>query len=510
MAKTSTLISLIHSLSKAEKRYFRLHSSLQKGSKDYITLFLLLQKDTDASELKKNFKKAVPAAGFETTLKHLYKVLMDSLLRLRTEQDRNTSLVTALLKANILFEKSLYEDGFRELVRIQERAEEYEHYIVQLWAARLELFYLNNLNFHEVPESLLIQKQMKLQGIIRYSMNTHQHISLYELLRHRLVYKGCVRTTQQKQELSDLAVTELNLVSNPLADTVESYKTHLLFQAHYFIAINDYTPALKAFYELNDLLEEHQYLWIDSPLDYLSVIEGILDSLRTIHHYDEMHYFIKKLSSLKETNAHFQVMAQRVIFTYTLAQWFDSGEFGKAIVIRGEFEETLFKKVHLLDIEKQAEVYLYTALIYFGYNDINKAYDYLRKVLSESKMYYNLPIYQTFRLIQLLVHYELGNQDLIYHEIRSLKRKLKYSQLKGYKVEKLIFRFLQTSIGTLNTQERADLWIKYKASFKKISVDKYETLILKIFDFAAWIEAKLCKKTFADILKKQFASISNK
>lgn len=500
MAKTITIISLIQSLSKAEKRYFRLHTSLQKGTKDYMCLFESLNEGMETANAKKAFRRKRPKANYEATLKHLYKVLMDSLLRLRMDQNKNTSLVTALLKANILFEKSLYEEGFSQLKKIQADAEEYEHYIVHLWAARMELHHLSNLNFHAIPESDLIKKQMQIQKITRYSMNINQHTSLYELLKHRLVYKGHVRTTEQKKELSDLVVSELNIVSNPLADTVESYKTHLLFQAHYFIAINEYKSALKAFYELNDLLEEHQYLWEDSPADYLAAIEGILDSLRTINHYDDMTYFIKKIQGLPEISLHFQIMVQRVIYIYSVAGLINRGEFEKAIILKTDFEESLFKKIQVLDAEKQAEVYLYTALIYFGNNDMNSAHRYLNKVLLESRQYYNLPVYQTFRLIHLLVHYELRNHDIILHEIRSVKRKLKSS--KSYKLEKIIFKFLQTSTHYNSEEERVTLWMKFKTMFEKISSDKYEIQVLKIFDFAAWIEAKLCRKPFAEVLKK--------
>lgn len=501
MATRNTLMLLVSSLSKGEKRYFKLYTSLQQSQKDYLLLFDLMQNGVNRDEIKIIFSKKLPDASYEATSKYLYKVLTDCLLHLRTEQDKNSKLVSGILKANIMFDKSLYEEGFKQLRKVQASAEEYEQYIIQLWAARLELYYLCNLNFHNISESELIQKQMKIQKILKYALNIHQHTSLYELLRHRLLYKGSIRTQKQKDELNDLVLSELNIISNPLAETFDSFKTHLLFQAHYFITISDYKSALKTFYELNELFEEHNYLWMDSPIDYLSTIEGILDSLYTIGSYDEMDFFLEKLKYIENQSVYINVMIQRVLFIYKVAGYLDRGEVEKAEPLKNEFEETLFKKIHLLDLSKQAEVYLYTALIYIGNNNLSKANYYLNRILLESKLYFALPIYRTFRLIHLLVHYELGNHDYIEYETRSIKRSLSTSHNKTYLLEKIILRFIQHSIPS--PADKIRLWEKLKAEFELISINKYEIQLLKIFDFKSWIEARLCKKSFSALLKEK-------
>ncbi|MHA4811137.1 hypothetical protein ACX0G9_23725 [Flavitalea flava] len=506
MAKTASLVLLINSLSRTEKRYFKLQTALQKGPKDYLHLFTIIVKAEKDEVLKKVFLKTRPKASYETTVKHLYKVLTDCLLRLRMQEDKSTYLMTGLLKVDILFERSLYEEGFHQLEKIQSAAEEFEQYIVQLWAATMELNYLSNLNFHNITEPRLIQKQMKVQELLKYARTHHQHTSLYELLRHRVVHKGNIRTEEHKRELNDLVISEIGLVSNPVIETFETQKIHLLFQAQYFIAINDYKPALKAYYELNSLLEEHQHLWIDSPLDYLFVIEGILQSLRAIRQYNDLDYFIRKLQQLKKNSVYLQVMIQKVTYVYEVAGLLDRGEFKKVIRLKENSGQTLFKNISVIDPDKQAEVYLYTALIYFSNKDMGAAHHYLSKVLLDSRRYYNLPIYQTFRLIHLLVQYELNNDDFIEAEIRSVRRGMKNSRSKTYQLEKIIFRFIRLSpgAGSSSKEERSALWQPFQRQFEAIMTDKYEIQILRIFDFSAWIESKICKTDFGILLRNKF------
>jgi len=503
MGKADSLFQLIQSLTKAEKRYFKMYTSLQQGSKEYIDLFNLFEKENNVTKVKEIFTSSNLLCSYEASSKYLYKVLMDALVQFKLDADKTSRLINSLLKARIFFEKSLYEEGFLLLEKIQEEAAINEEFIIQLWAAQLELYYISNLNFHTISEKQLIQKQMKINELLKYQKNIYQHTTLYELLRHRLMYKGVVRTKEQKDELNDLVVSELNYNSNPMADTFESEKIHLLFQSFYFITINDHKSALKTFYELNNLLENNRHLWIERPIDYLSTIEGILDSLLSMKQYKEIQAFLNKLQQIEIKSTYFEVMVERVRFIYTIASYLNTGEFEKAEIIKQQFDESLFKRIHFLDLSKQADIYLYSAIIFIGKGDMNKAHQTLNKILLESKLYFSLPSYRTFRLIHLLIHFELGNHDYIESETRSLKRTFSNENNKSYQIEKIVFRFTQNKILPSSLKAREIIWEKLEHSFEKATKDKYEIQLLKIFDFASWIEAKLLRKSFADLLKRK-------
>lgn len=504
MAGSNSLILLVNSLTKSEKRYFSIYASMQKGAKDYMHLFNILEKNTDPKITKKLYAKTKPSSSYEATSKYLYKVITDCLIHVRANQEKTTRLVMSLLKANVLFEKSMPHEGFKELHKIQTAAEKNEEYFILLWACRMEMYYLANINFDNISEKELVHKQMRIDELLKYSKNIHQHTSLYELLRHRLLFKGAARTRKQKEELNDLVFTELNLVAKSPTETIETQKIHLLFQSHYFISINDYRSALKAFYELNNLLEENEYLWSDAPMDYLSTLEGILESLRTIRKYDEMEFFLDKLKNLQGRSVYLEVMVHRVSFTYRLVRLLDQGEFERAIALKDQYQDVLFKKMHLLDLSKQAELYLYTSLIYIGTGNMNRAHHFLSKVLMESKLYYSLPVFRTFRLLHLLVHYELGNDDFIASETRSFKRGLNASRTKTYLLEKIVLKFVQEKRVKNAAAIKADAWKKIKKEFETIRNDKYEIQILKIFDFESWIEARLSNKPFRLIVKERY------
>ena len=52
MKQQEYLFELVQSLSKSEKRYFKLHSNLVSGSKSYLNLFEKLESSTEYDEKK--------------------------------------------------------------------------------------------------------------------------------------------------------------------------------------------------------------------------------------------------------------------------------------------------------------------------------------------------------------------------------------------------------------------------------------------------------------------------
>jgi hypothetical protein len=305
----------------------------------------------------------------------------------------------------------------------------------------------------------------------------------------------------RQQEALDGMLTEEGILSASMAPAVR--KTHLLFKAHYFLITGDYTAALQLFHDLEMLFETHAYLFDDTPADHLLVIEGILDSLRAAKRYKELHSFLDKVRRFKGDGAYFEVMVQRLIFIYELSSYIDSGNFSAALILQKQYASTLQKNMYLLDIGKQAEIYLYQALVHLGNDDINQAHNCIEQVLQQSSLYSSLPIYRTFRLVHLLIQYELGNYEYIRYETRAFRRNLQPDSKRSYLLERTVIKFLSSGEVPSVTTIRLALWKKINSSFDKIRTDKYERQQLKLFDFSAWIEAKLKKKPLGEILKEK-------
>jgi hypothetical protein len=500
MSKIHSLILLEHSMTLAEKKAFRIRSMRNKAKSDYILLYDVIEKNSELSteNLVSEFLKVRPGASVETTVKYLYELLLDSMLDLRKEQDSFYSLFNKLLKVRILYEKSMFDECFSTLELVMEQAEKYQNYYVLLLASRLELDYLLALNFPNLSEKSLLQKQFKLNEALKHVRKINEQSSLYETLKHRIVYKGHARSQKQKDELNDLVFSEISIVTSQDVDNFEISKLHQLFQSNYLISVGDYKSALNSYIELNNLFEANKHFWSNPPIYYLHTLEGVLESLRSIRNYEGMDYFINQLKSIESQSIGFKINLTCITYLYELFPFLDKGDFASSLQLMNSYKESLYDKLFSLNIARQAELCLYTSLIYFGNSEFHKAHKFLNQIILRGKNYYYLPLYRTIRLVNLMILYKLGDFDLIRYEIRSMKRDL-MDIAKDYKIESFLFRFLSKELPAVPLK-RQQLLEKTMKEFSEIHQDVFEKQILRIFDFTAWVESLLRKMPISEVL----------
>ncbi len=502
MIKSEALIFLINSMSKPEKKAFTMASSGSGKPPDYLIMYQIIAKDQSITSelLRKQFLEWIPGASYDTTVKYLYKWLLDIMLHLREEQDGYYSLYNKILKARILFEKSLFKECFGLLHKVIEKARELEHYNALLIASRLELEYLLFLNLPDIDEKTLLNKQFAINETLRFIQKVNQQSSLYELLKHRITYKGSVRSEKQKTELNDLVVSEMSIVASSNLENFEIKKLHQLFQANYLISVGDHKSALRAYYELNSLFENNRHLLANPPVYYLLTLEGVLESLRAIKNYEGMTYFVDQLKKLDSPSVNFKANVSCLCFLYELFPHLDKGNFTSCESVIKKYMENLFSKISLLSLPRQAEFNLYTSLVYIGLKDFHKARKSLNQIILIGKNYYNLPLYRTIRLVNLMLLYEMNENELIKSETRSIRRDM-HDIEKGYRIERIMLNFVNKQNLPAYRQKREELWNRMNPGLEELHNDIFERQVIKIFDFTAWMESKILKIPLSESLQ---------
>ena len=488
------VIKLIKSMSKVEKRKFKLSAKKQAGNKDYLVLFDLIDQN-DAVELpsllKEKFNKIRPGSSIDNTATYLLKMLADSLIESKTKDDNAFRLFHGMLRIQVLQERSLYKEGFKELKKLQQLAITSQNHLMEYFISRQELNYLAELNFKDLTEKDLIQKQMKARDILKSMLNTQEHYSLNEILKYRLNHSGKISSEENKKRLNDLVLSELGLVTGRNKNNYESQKLHLLFQSFFFTDIGEYKSALKTFNELNKLFEQNKDLWSHPPADYFSSLEGILDSLRAIKRYDEMPFYIEKISviDLPVYPEFFRLQLRQTIKIYQLNIFIATGKYIEAINFIKTIDPSLLKVNNISNDEKQMELFFYCGLAYYQLKNFKKANKYLNEIILIGKINFQSTPYKVCRLLSLIIQYEDNNLEYLEYAIRSYKRCLSNKD-KLLKTETIIFKTLKLHPDKNNYIRNEMMWTKLLPSISAIEKDKYEMQLGKYFDFAGWIKTK--------------------
>jgi hypothetical protein len=164
--------------------------------------------------------------------------------------------------------------------------------------------------------------------------------------------------------------------------------------------------------------------------------------------------------------------------------------------------ETHLKEYELyIDRHRVLVFYYKIACLYFGSGDYEKTIDYLNKIINwKVDLRTDLQCYS--RLLHLIAHYELGNEEILDHLIKSVYRFMaKMHNLSV--VEEEIFRFIRKSfhLSVRNVKpELEKLLIKLKA----LQEDRFETRAFIYLDIISWIESKLDNIPVQEVLKKKF------
>lgn len=492
----ATVIRLIHSLSKAEKRQFKLFTKKQSGNKDYLDLFELIDQHriTDKTTLEGKFKKLFPNTSLDNTARYLLKVLLDCLIQSRVNEQDIYKLLYGLLRVNILNERNLSAEAYKELNRLQELSADTQNTLIKYIIYREKLDYLASNNFSGHSEKEVVGLQMKGRDTLKNIRNTHEHYSLYELLKFRLIHSGKALSDKDKKQLNDLLLSEMSIVNSHIRGDIESRKLHLLFQSFFFTDIGDYKSALKTFHELNRLFEKNTKLWKDPPLDYFSALDGILDSLRTNGYFEEMDFYIQKLNSLDKPAypEYFCFWVKKTIQIYRLAVLSGTNKFTEAVRFMNKSEPALWKAYSIVDEEKQHELFFYAGLTWYHVKEYKKAQKALAEIISKGKVNYFSAVYKAARLLNMIISYECKDLEYLDYEIRSYKRSLT-GKYKPLATEKLIFKVIKMNPDFNNIRRNEIYWYQIDPLIETIEKDKYEMQIRKYFDFVKWVEKKFKK-----------------
>ena len=112
------------------------------------------------------------------------------------------------------------------------------------------------------------------------------------------------------------------------------------------------------------------------------------------------------------------------------------------------------------------------------------------------------------RLLHLLAHFELGNDDIIEPLIRSVFRFM--SRMENLTVvEELMFKFLRTNVYESAEKLKPSLK-KLLEQIKKFEKNRFETRVFSYLDIVSWVESKVYEKPMSVIVHEKYQQSRHK
>ena len=110
------------------------------------------------------------------------------------------------------------------------------------------------------------------------------------------------------------------------------------------------------------------------------------------------------------------------------------------------------------------------------------------------------------RIMEIVLHYELGKIDIMEYRIKSTYRFLSKKQ-KLYNIEKIILTSIRKLINVNSKQDTKAFFVQLKKSLEPIVKDPLEKRFLAYFDIMSWLESKIENRKFAAIVKDKLQPV---
>ncbi len=501
---TYQLFNLIKRLTKAEKRHFKLYVNRNSLEKEplIVKLFDVLdkQKVLDEEKILKAFPKLKPNT-LSNHRSNLYEQLLSS-LRLLHHDDPSIRIKELISFADVLHNKGLYKQSLMQLAKAKQMAIKNQMDILRLEIVELEKKIETRYVTGSTPyraEELTTESQNLRKQFYASGSWSDLALSLYDYF----LKFGHVRNQEQLEEITEY------FKSNAPIRTDEGDSDHIYYYQSYvwyYHIIQNFLLCYKYSKLWCDLFAKNKILLSEEPEMYIRGFHNMLSSLFFCDDVRRFRVALKELKKFIEKHANDFNENQRIqSFTYLetgkLNLFFLEGKFTEGAAYCEDFEKKLSIYESRLDIHRKMIFQYKMASLRFGSGDFHGALRHLNDIINNPAIALKEDIQSYARFLGLIVHYELGNDDLIYFQIKSTYRfmlKLKNFQ----KVHEAIFKFLRQSI-YMDRKTLIPHFESLREELVEIIRDKFERRPMLYLDIISWLESKIYNKPVEQIIREK-------
>ncbi len=508
MSKTPShkLFNLVKSLSGSEKRYFKLAAKNNGADKvnKYLVLFDAIesQKAYNEEVLKELVYKneVIESRKYSELKSYLYEMILKSLQQFDEKSSVDYRLKGMLQSIRVLFKRSHYDECKEILQKAKKLAYKYESYVSILETLRWE----KQIAYAQIDVAFLDRELNRIdeeeKECLRHLRNLSDFKNIFFEMLIIIKKDHLVRNDEQTKNLQ-------TIINNPLLEDIDhalSHQAQILFYRIWGIyqhTTQDFNKYYEVCLKTIELMESKPYLLKEDVSEYISMLNNYTISCGLLRKYEEVNKCLTKFRSIRANTLDDEVKIHRHYFTHKSYLCIYTGEFEEGL----EALETHLKESKKFDkqfFESNSFFFQYF-YIAFGAGDYERAMTYLNQWLDLSNNIERQDLQSIARILNLVTHYEMGNNLLLESLLRSTSRYQK-KQDHIFKFEKKMVSFIGHLIKITNRQDRLDAFTALKKDFEKLANEPSEKIMFRYFDVIAWMESKITERPFATIVKERY------
>ncbi len=510
-AQKDNLFVLIKSLSKSEKRQFKLYVGRLGVNTDakFLALFNLLDKMKHYDEQSILSSGIVKKSQLSNLKAHLYKQILISLRLNPVNQNIRVQIREQLDFATILYQKGLYKQSLKLLEKAKGMAIEHEEKNVAYEIVELEKIIETQYITRSIPdradELATLAKELSSQNVLTSKLS-NLSLQLYGMM----LKVGYVRNDEDLRAVQDYFDNHLpNLEPEKLGfrEKLWLYKAYLW----YSFLTQDFLSSYKYASKWVTLFDEEPEMIRLNPVFYLKGNHYLLESLFYVKYASQFKNTLEKLEKTVEQadfpkNDNIASLAFLYVNSNRLNLHFLKGTFDKGLYLVNIIEYGIIKHRERIDEHHIMLLYYKIACLYFGNGDNKKCIEYLKRIINNKNLKMREDLMCFARVLSLVAHYEAGMDYHLEVQLKSTyKFLLKMNDL--HAVQKEMIKFLR-NLGNIYPTELKKEFKKLYDELKKYEDHPYEKRAFLYLDILSWLESHLQNRPVSEIIREKAISIT--
>jgi hypothetical protein len=506
------LFVLVKSLSKSEKRQFKLYVGRLGVNEDskFLTLFNILDKLHVYDEeviLKKGFVKKQQLSNVKA---HLYKQILISLRLNPSHQNVRIQIREQLDFATILYHKGLYKQSLKILDKAKSLAivneeKNIAYEIIELEKV-IESQYITRSISSRADELTIQAKELSQQNVLASKLS-NLSLQLYGIF----LKTGYVKNDE-----------EYHWVTNYFNDRMPVYDIHKLgfreklwlYKSYlwYSFLIQDFLSCYKYARKWVDLFYDNPNMIKLNPVFFLRGNQYLLEALFFTRNHKKFKNALLELETVSNkkwfpNDDNVEGLKFLYIYSNKFNLHFMEGTFKEGLPLIDEVITGINKHKSRLDAHHIMVFYYKIASLYFGIGENRKCIAYLEKIISNKSLAMREDLLCFSRILNLVAHYEAGLDYNLDALIKStFKFLIKMEDL--YEVQKEMIKFLK-GLGDIYPHEIRREFIKLHDKLLQFEDHPYERRAFLYLDVISWLKSRIENKSVDLIIREKFVE-SNK
>jgi len=443
--------------------------------------------------------KDLASRKFSELKSYLFDLILRALQSYKENKFYDLKIARLMNSIQMLFSRSLYVEAQEYLKKARKMATANEDFSTLIevieWEKRIP-FVLNQVDFldknlHQL-EAESIRMRLHLSTLIDFR---NLYFKIMQLIRKNPLS----RSSEENFELENIINDPIILKNKKTLSHRSKCLRYRILGLYYYTKI-DYQNFYLHSKDLIQIMESNAVILKEETGEYVSALSNYALSCGLLDKYLEVEEILPKFLNINARTEDDKIKIHWKYYTlaFSLNTYTGNFEKSKSLMLEHFEKSKSFPKSHL----QSSSLYHSYFYIYFGVGEYEKALEYLNLWLNLPRSSQRQDLQGIVQILNLIIHYEMGNSGLLEYLFRSAYRILK-KRNRLFQFERLVLSFIRDAGKVVSKRSLKEKFIVLKSEFEALEKIPSERVIFQYFDFIAWLDSKIKEMPFPQAVRER-------